>query len=262
MRSGEETCTSKVLRTVNRTLGPMTRLLLLVLLLGGVARGEDSRLLDVDPFLLGHFVSTTFQVREHQGGRLEEKLQVKGRVAFGSHQNQSLALSVPYRFFQGAGAPAVESMGDVELNYIWLFDPDHELTQGVGLKLEMPTNGDAEAGGSWTLEPVYGFRWRPTDNLTWVNQLHYNRDLTFDKDYLEGTTSLSILLPDELYLNVGGKMRYLLTSDRWASALTAGVGKALDQETSLGLSIEQPLNTQGRSTYEVFKTELTLVRRL
>lgn len=241
----------------------MILLLLLVILLGEVALAkEDSRLLDVDPFLLGHFVATSFQVREHADGRLEEKLQVKGRVAFGSHHNQSLALSVPYRFFQGASAPAVESMGDVELNYIWLFDPDHELTQGFGLKLEMPTNGDTEAGGSWTVEPAYGFRWRPTDDLTWVNQLHYNRDLTFAKDYLEGTTSLSLSLPDRFYLNVGGKMRYLLTSDRWASAVTAGVGKGLDADTSLGIGIEQPLNTQGRSTYEVFKTELTLVRRL
>lgn len=112
---------------------------------------EDNRLLNVDPLLLRSFVAPSYEYKWRLKGRNRQDTRLRAQWAFGPQQTQAVLLNVPYVFFQGDGRPPVESMDDVEMTYIHVFDPEGEILQAVGFKVEFPTNGDPEVGGDWTL---------------------------------------------------------------------------------------------------------------
>lgn len=222
---------------------------------------EPPALLGVDKLYLRRFVATAFEYKNLVNGGDQEEVKLRAQFPFGYQNNQSVVLNIPYRFVHAAGMPAAESMADVETTYVWLFDTRDDFVQGVSGKVEFPTNGDRQIGGTWTLEGTYGCRWLPADGLIWLSLLHYNKNLTNQSDYVEGESSLFIALPAELTLGVGTKLRYVLSADQVAPAVTFGLGRSLDEQTTMFLSCEQPLNTQARSTFEVFRAELSLTRR-
>lgn len=228
-------------------------LLALCLFLPAFAQ-EDPRLLDIDPTYLAPYVSLGYEHGWRPDGRELHRPNLELLVPFGRANTQAVSLRLGYELLGD-----VESVEDLELLYTWLFDADDSVWQSLVLHTSLPTGGDPVVGGSWSIEGEYDMRWMLDDNQIWVNELHYNRNLSTGFDYLEGVSEFTRLLPDGYLVLVGAKLRCNLAGGSPALAARLGAGRSLDDSTTLGIVLQRPLTAQN-GTYNDFGIELTLTR--
>lgn len=216
---------------------------------------EDSRLLNVDPTYLAPYLTLGYQHTWRPDGRQLSRPNLELLVPFGPQETQALTLRTAYNFFGD-----VESFEDVELLYTWLFDHQDDFWQAAVLHVTFPAAGDPLAGGFWALEGEYNTRWNLDEELLWVNELHYSRNLTLNSDYLEATSELTRLISEDYLVSVGGTVRQELGLGETGLLARVGGGRRLDDLTNLNLTLLQPLNGPARGAYGDFSILLNLTR--
>ncbi len=235
----------------------LTLLVCLLLALPALAQEpeEDSRLLHVDPTYLAPYVNLGYQVGTRPDGRLLSRPNLEVLVPFGHEDTQAVTVRTAYDFLGD-----VESAEDVELLYTWLFDHQDEFWQSAVIHATLPTAGDPLVGGFWSIEGEYNSRWFIDEDLLWVNELHYNHNLTLDSDYLEGTTELTMLISEDYLVTVGGTLRQQLSPGATAVVARVGCGRSLDDETNLNLTLQQALTPPARAVFGDFNVLINLTR--
>lgn len=232
-----------------------TLLVLLCVLVPARAQQEDARLLNVDPTYLAPYVTLGYVYAWRSDGRQQSRPNLEVLYPFGLEETQAITVRAAYDF-----VGEVESVEDVELLYTWLFDHQDAFWQTAVLHVNVPAAGDPLVGGTWAVEGEYNTRWQIDDELLWINELHFNHNLTTGVDSIEGFTELTRLLSDDYLVTVGGRARQELTLGGTALAARVGVGRRLDDTTNLNLSLQQSLNTQARASFNDFSIELNLTR--